>query len=268
MNKSILLIFLLTLSFSAIRAQQGDSKRAIAFANYLFNTQQYEFAAQEYLKLVYENPENQLLMNRALESFRLNEDLSSGSFFSQEFLKKTGSDFPDFYSEIVKIRILQGRKILNAEPPDENPEELLRYYESLLLDDMLAYNWEGVTTNAEKIQDSKLYPFTRNLPVNSYKSPFLGAAMSTLLPGSGKFYAKRWKDGLTSFLFVGLTGFQSYLAFKKKGKESVYGWISGGLSLGFYLGNIYGSQKAVKTHNAKINETYRENLVNYYFSNY
>jgi TM2 domain-containing membrane protein YozV len=81
------------------------------------------------------------------------------------------------------------------------------------------------------------------------KSPFVAGTLSTILPGAGKVYAGRWKDGLVSLLFVGANAYSAYRGFSSGGIQSPYGWLFGGLSAGFYIGGIYGSQKAARIYN-------------------
>ena len=76
--------------------------------------------------------------------------------------------------------------------------------------------------------------------------------MSAIIPGSGKFYTGRWRDGAVAFLFVSLNTWQAYRAFNKNGINSIYGWIFGTISLTFYSANIYGSYKSALNFNKKI----------------
>ncbi len=269
MIKSLLIISLGFVLCFDVKGQDPHAKeKEIAFADFLFNTQQYEFAAQEYLKLAYQYPENALLKKRLFESFRLDNDLSSGLHFSNIFFNPDDPATLSFYHEIVKLRIISGEEILSEELMLDSNKYELQYAESLLLDNMLSGNWEQVHKDAEKIKSSNLYHFTKKTPENQYISPALAASLSTIIPGSGKIYAKRWKEGISSLLFVGLTGFQSYRGFHKSGIESAYGWIMGGLSFGFYMGNIYGSYKTASDFNKKLNEEYHNRVVNYYIDHY
>ncbi|MGC9344043.1 MAG: hypothetical protein ACP5E3_15175 [Bacteroidales bacterium] len=245
-----------------------DANKQIAFADYLFNTQQYDFAAEEYLKLVFLYPENAILKKRTLESFRLDMDLESGLYFSRIFFDADKNSSLTFYNEIVKIKMIAGKSVLSDNLFPDSTKFRLKYYESQLLDYMLALDWEQVDRNANKIKESELYLFTQNTPENEYLSPFLAASLSAIIPGSGKVYAKRWKDGVSSFLLVGLTAFQAYRGFDRSGTDSVYGWIMGGLSAGFYLGNIYGSFKAAKNYNNNLNVQFKDRVVNYYIDHY
>lgn len=271
MNKVVTFFFLVFLLSPALYGQQDSEpeiQRKITFADYLFNTQQYEFAAEEYLKLIYSYPDNSYLKKRALESFRLNNNFESGIYFSKRFFDPQDSSSIKFYPEIVKLRLSANMPVLAEGVMVDSLEFEKWYYESLLLDYMISEQWNEVHRNANKIKYSDLLQFTLNTPDNYYLSPFLAGTMSAIIPGSGKFYAKRWKDGISSLLFVGLTAFQSYRGFEKNGVESVYGWIMGGLSFSFYLGNIYGSVKAAKDYNQNLNERYKENIIDFYMDHY
>lgn len=271
MNKVVTIFFLVFLLTPVLYGQQDKDpgiQKKIAFADYLFNTRQYEFAAEEYLKLIYSHPDNPYLKQKALESFRLNNNLESGIYFSKKFFDSPDSSSIKFYPEIVKLRLSARLPVLAPGIMVDSIKFEKWYHESLLLDYMMSEQWDEVHKNANKIKYSDLFQFTRNTPDNYYLSPFLAGTMSAIIPGSGKFYARRWKDGISSLLFVGLTAFQSYRGFEKNGVESVYGWIMGGLSFSFYLGNVYGSVKAAKDYNQNLNEKYKENIIDFYMDHY
>ena len=101
--------------------------------------------------------------------------------------------------------------------------------------------WTGLKSLTKEYQNIK------------YKSPFIAAGLSTILPGAGKVYTKNWKDGLFSLLFVASSAWQSYRGFNKNGVKSAYGWIFGAITIGLYGGNIFGSWKAAKVHNSNLN---------------
>lgn len=92
------------------------------------------------------------------------------------------------------------------------------------------------------------------------KNPFLGGALSAIIPGAGKLYAGRTSDGLLSFLTIAVTGWQAYEGFHQDGSRSVKGWIYGSLSAFFYLGNIYGSVAAVRIFNEQSENKFLERV--------
>ena len=81
------------------------------------------------------------------------------------------------------------------------------------------------------------------------KSPLAAGFFSSVVPGSGKLYARRGWDGLYSLLIVGATALQSYEAYRKDGPVSVRCLLFGGLGAVFYAGNIYGSIVAAQKYN-------------------
>ena len=110
-----------------------------------------------------------------------------------------------------------------------------------------------VVAKENVLEYPSLHPSLRDI-VNSNtstrkKSKWLAAGMSAVVPGSGKVYAGKWKDGLVSLLFVSANAFSSYRGFEAKGINSFYGWFFGSVGLGFYIGNVYGSYKSAKKAN-------------------
>ncbi len=82
-----------------------------------------------------------------------------------------------------------------------------------------------------------------------HKSPFFGGALSAIVPGLGRIYAKRTFDGLYSLVTIGLAGWQAYDGFHKGGVASFKGWVFGILGSVLYIGNIYGSAISVQIFN-------------------
>ena len=81
------------------------------------------------------------------------------------------------------------------------------------------------------------------------KSPALAAAMSAVVPGSGKLYLGRSVDALMSFATSGLLLWLAYDHLANEGSDSRSGWVYLGLGSVFYFGNVYGSYKAAKIYN-------------------
>ena len=82
-----------------------------------------------------------------------------------------------------------------------------------------------------------------------FKSPFIAAGFSAIIPGTGKFYTKNWADGFFAMLFVGGNAWQAYRGFHEHGLKSGYGWAFASLSASFYIGNVFGAVKAAKRYN-------------------
>ena len=105
----------------------------------------------------------------------------------------------------------------------------------------------------------QLLSLTQEFEQQRFKKPMLALAMSTLLPGSGKAYSKKWGDATISFVLVASSAYASYRAFKRKGIKSFNGWVFGGVALSFYSSNIYGSYKSAKRYNEDLRIQYQNN---------
>ena len=85
------------------------------------------------------------------------------------------------------------------------------------------------------------------------KSPLLGTVLS-IFPGGGKFYAGRKFDGFISLMAVASSAIPAYFAYKRN--DTIKEYIYGGITLFFYLGNIYGGWLAVQVYNDKSEERF------------
>ena len=174
------------------------------------------------------------------------------------------------HQEYVKLNLLDGNKInLASIMAQSETESNFRQNLDLTLR-LISYpkqelTLDGIETDRIDAGLLNLYYESSNI---KHRSPFLAASFSTLIPGSGKIYSGRWTDGLIAFLFIGGTSFAAFRGFEKKGVESAYGWIMGSVSLGFYLGNIYGSAKAAKVFNSRQNAQYIEKVTDYYIDHF
>ena len=88
----------------------------------------------------------------------------------------------------------------------------------------------------------------------NHKSGLLAGCMSAVIPGLGKIYAGKTKQGLSSFLPVTLMGVQAYEAYRVSGIKSVRFILSAGLFSVFYFGNIWGSVLSVSVRREEIND--------------
>jgi TM2 domain-containing membrane protein YozV len=81
-----------------------------------------------------------------------------------------------------------------------------------------------------------------------YKKKTLAIAtgLSVLVPGMGKIYMKKPRQGLNMFLANLIFGIQAFESFKKAGPESIRFIAFGSLFSAFYTGNIYGTYKGFK----------------------
>ena len=78
----------------------------------------------------------------------------------------------------------------------------------------------------------------------SNKSPLLAAGLSTIIPGTGRIYAGRFLDGLMGLWMVVLPGTAAYGSLQDG--QSMKGNFFAGITLIFWLGEIYGAYRTAK----------------------
>jgi hypothetical protein len=87
------------------------------------------------------------------------------------------------------------------------------------------------------------------------RSPVLAGLYSAVVPGLGKFYAGKKRQGIAAFLPIISLAALTYEAYRKDGVRSARFIGFGSLFSVFYIGNIWGSTLAVKIRR---NEFYKE----------
>lgn len=110
-------------------------------------------------------------------------------------------------------------------------------------------------------QQQNLNDYMERLLAADRKSPFAAAAMSAVIPGSGKIYAGRRGSGISSFLQVAVFGgifAESYLRSGPKHARTIVSGSAFGL---FYIANIWGSAVAVKITKEEIYEEVNQHIL-------
>jgi len=270
-NSAVILI--LQIFIVSVQAQNGDiysEENIVDFAQFLFSSGQYKYAAEEYERLTFMFPEKYEYQTHLLKSYRFAGEYNKGISAYKSFTLKGYQQNVQVQSEYAKLNLLdhniENLVILTSELEkntgfQNNLELTLR----LVNIDVKVPSLEGISPD---LADKGLMNLYYEYSSIEHRSPFLAGTFSAIIPGTGKVYCGRWKDGLIALLFIGGTGFQAYRGFEKRGKESVYGWIMGSISLGFYIGNIYGSVKTARNYNYQQKLRYVEEVTDYYIGRF
>ena len=238
-----------------------DLENSKKFSKYLFETRQYNFASEELERVIYLEPNDTTSWLLLISSYRLANRHDYGIGRLKVFYPDLNTMPVDFTKEYLHLLYFK-KEFQKAD------SFLLRYDGFHLVDKhsyrsnfkMLQNRWQEskdelfATKNSDNAYYNKLVILTLAHDDLNYKSPVTAGIMSGIIPGSGKFYTKNWQDGIIAFLFVSVNAWQAYRGFNKYGKKSAYGWIFGTLSAGFYISNIFGSVKAAKKYNKKLND--------------
>lgn len=102
-------------------------------------------------------------------------------------------------------------------------------------------------------QEDKFLTYYNSMVTYKKKSKGLAAIYSTIIPGSGKVYAGKLGEGLSSFLIVSSLGLITAENYNKAGIKNAKTLLFGSMFTVFYLGNIWGSYFSVQIQNEEFN---------------
>lgn len=226
-------------------AQISDtsSTNISGFADFLFMQKEYSFAAEEYEKLYFYNPSNLYIFEKWLVSSRLSK---KGSILERVHINQHTPT--PILNEYFKSAITFNRFDLAGEVIDLQSSKT---FPSVHLTSMLEglFLLQNGYNEKKEITDPILKEYLGKYQNTHKKSPFMAGLFSAIVPGSGRVYTNDYANGIISLLFVAGTAYQSYVRFNKNGIRSYGGWIYGGISAGFYIGNIYGSAMSAGYYN-------------------
>lgn len=233
-----------------------DSLNTSRYADFLFNSGNYREAAGEYERLLFlsDPPEEKKI--RLVQSYRLSGKVPLARQRMHAIWERPDLQSAPIANEYFFLRILerdfQGLEDGLSENPMLSAGEKMFYLASAFLlqeefhraDELLQGAGRPVSPALANLQ-----AISRDAAGLRLKNPALGGILSAVLPGSGKFYTGNWEDGVISMIMVGMTGWQAYRGFDRRGTGSVYAWSYAVAGTAFYIGNIYGSVKEVNKYN-------------------
>lgn len=249
-----------------------DEVHSAKFADYLFQSQQYDLAAQEYERLLYINTSDEFYKLQLFKSYRKSGNLQLATKrFDDIFRDSIFQTSEPLAQEYMHLLMLQNQfsQALQYNRSNKNITLDIKKQNQLQIN-LLAKNWkraDSIATLMTSPEPEYLSILTSSKQMK-HRYPGLALGFSMVIPGSGKVYSGYWKDGLISLVFVAATGWQAYRGFNKNGTSSVSGWIWGGLSTGFYFGNLYGSFKSAKRFNQRQNEFLHKRAESYIYSTF
>lgn len=236
--------------------QESQSEAQIQkFAKYLYNLKLYDLAAEEYERLVYLNKSNPEHLKYLIRSYRGANDINK----LKTRISRIELTDPDIINEYIYALMLESMNDEASQLSIEHGDKFSETQQNRIALDLSLASQDWDTSNARfselgLAEKMKYEPLINQINNAKYKSPTKAAILSGIIPGSGRVYAKDNIDGIISLLFVASTAYQSYRRFNQKGTKSVAGWLYGGVSLGFYISNIYGSYQSAKIYNNNINK--------------
>ena len=110
-------------------------------------------------------------------------------------------------------------------------------------------------------EETRLGTYRRGLGAQKRLSPVVAGLLSALVPGLGKVYARKPKQGIAAFLPVLTLGLLTWEGYRKDGPTSLRFLGFGSLFTVFYVGNVWGSTLAVKVRREEFNRMYDNKIL-------
>lgn len=239
-----------------------DYSHSVRFANYLYESRRYSEAQRELERVVFLRPSDTTSWVRLIRSLQ-----QLGQFHrSVDAVARAEEALNASLTTLGRLKIYgylksghqeTARGLIGNYDFADTEQRFLQLSTYALSDD-----WSAVKAGIWEEQPPQMLRDLKRMSetwkTEPHKSPLLAGLMSGIVPGTGKIYTGRWKDGLFSLLLLGTSGWQAYRIISRKGIENPGAWFFGGMAVGFYTGNVYGSVKSARQFNDNIKTRYRD----------
>lgn len=250
--KTKILILLLFSSANLVAQDFYSHENSLKFGEYLYNSNQNDLAVREFERCVFLKSDDREAFTYLFKIHRKENAFDKAIDCYKRYAGNLNFSKMDtvFGSEYFKL-LIQNEKYHDAESfLDANPvfKSDINLKVSTIL---LRKEWKNAyqySTQGNRQINKSLTEITLQGIALRKKSPALAGIFSAVLPGSGKAYAGRWKDGIISFLMTSTAAFVAVRGFNKN-PHNFYPWAMGTISAIYYSGGIYGSAQAAKKHN-------------------
>lgn len=242
-----------------------DYPNSLKYADYLFQTKQYNLSSIEYERVVFLEPRDTQAKLNLVRSYRYLKNYKTAWERINNFFPHNLNCIPEeFAGEYIKILLFESQFqeassylktniTLNSTAKVEYQLGILVMQQQWTEAKSFADEHTDLLTETEKFESLNKV-ITDGLGTR-YKSPPVAASLSVIVPGAGKAYTGQWKDAIFSFLFVTTAAWLTYRSYNKS--ELNFTTIAlGTVTLSFYSANIYGSTKSAKRYNQKTNQSY------------
>lgn len=255
-NKQIILLlfFHFTLNLFSQSAYYYDINKSLWFVNKLYCEEDFVRVIHECNRILNMDStakENFNIYFLTGKSFQRLGYFDSSNFYFRKILDDDSLGQTQVSEQILRNYYLSDGSVFPADSEISILKNRYRFYDlSLKIKNFISVIIDELNlelTPTEKFFLTEQLNMRENLPI---KSPYLAGILSSIIPGSGKFYTKQYSDGITSFFLITLTGFLSIHNFSKGNNSS--GILFSIPTLFFYAGNVYGSITSAKRYNEMI----------------
>jgi hypothetical protein len=276
MNRALVVLFFLSCSGSALRAQQFQFSKELRFAQYL----QDKDAGAEAIHVLEQvdtaglsqSQKDSLFFMLGWAAYSLRQlDKSIGALLkvSPGYGQYSKSRFFSAYCQAFQGRTDSAVDVLQQLSLSDSTAQELRSLQlagmALLRRDYQAFPVQQrqfkYSSYIMTREEQRMQLYYDKLKGFKHKSPLLAGVYSALVPGMGKWYAGKKKQGIAAFLPVLSLAALTYEAYRKDGVKSARFIGFGTLFTIFYVGDIWGSTLAVKIRRNEFNKEYDNKIL-------
>ncbi len=266
--KKLFCSFFCVFLISGIACSQNllDYSNSLKYADYLYNTNQYNLAAIEFERVVFLEPKDTLSKLKLIRSYRYLTEYKTAIERIEKYFPYSLNNIPEEISDEYVRNMLYENQFQEATGFLQTNKTMdvgirTEYQLGIFI---MQYKWPEAKLFADEQlgfldkteRYDSLYTLINDGLNANYKSLLLAGSISAIVPGGGKVYCGNWIDGIFSFLFVTTSAWLTYKSYQKNGFNFNSALI-GTFALSFYSANIYGSVKSAKRYNQKINQSFR-----------
>ena len=252
-----LLVLQICFASTAFAQNLYDTSRTKIFAEYLYNTGQYQFAAEEYRRLADSTCSFSLdYAFKSAECYEFAYEYDSAKTVFSNYILPHCHRHPNYYYDYVRILVRSG-SYATAQDFCDSLQSPFTVKGANLKACLATINGQPAD-----LSNTLLLPTTVELCRTGYdtKNMFVAVSLSAVLPGAGRIYCGYVREGILAMLRSGFDIAHVAYGFHKYGVKDPYPLFFCTLSACFYVGNIFGTVKSVKKYKS-ISKTNRDEKI-------
>lgn len=243
------------------------------FANYLIN-EKLNGHAKEYLHLSLKNADilqKDTILHQLIDIYFNEKKIDSSiAYYHQLSELKQKDKFQVAFCFVYKNEFDSARQFLGLiDTTDALLNDLKNIYQAsiFILEKKISRSDSvlGLIKNKDSYLLSLVYENLGLISMKAkqvkYKSSFIGAGLSAIIPGLGKAYARKPYEGLSGFLQTSVFGYLAFENYRLAGLNSGRFYFFGTVFGLFYVGNIWGSALASNRYSSLMKKKIKDEVI-------
>ena len=257
--RGVLALYFIILS-SGLQAQEDlfNQKNSTGYGAYLLENGNCEMALVEFQRAWFLDSTAMGLKNYMLKAYRSCHRYEEGILFYKK--NYNSSDTGMLGKREYAISLLRSERwsqldsLLESQRTNSLPDHCFMKLSSYVLREKWASAsslMSQCSSSLKPFQNEGMEALIRDGLHYRIRRPWLSAALSAVVPGSGKFYTGEWQDGIFALAVIGAGTWQTYRQFHNNGPDNFLSWGFLCFTSSFYISNIVGSWRSALKINLK-----------------